>query len=250
MEEKSTRDHQKLRHLQRYFDTNTCRHHFILNYFGDPTNSTVCNTCDNCHTPPDADLRPPTEDEWTLLQKILSCIARMEGRYGRTRIAQVLTGANTKPIREAHLDRLTTYGILKDLDTKQILLLIDALQKADCVQPTPNEYPTLEITSLGQNVMQRNADITLNWPDYKKPNTTTSSTPIDDYDPDLYNTLKTWRNQTAIKQELPAYLILNNRALQSFATIKPTTLDQLQTVHGLGPAKIARYGQELLDLFN
>ena len=88
---KRERDLGKLRRIIEYADHRTCRHHFILNYFGDTEASERCTVCDNCLAHTSTAIRQATEEETVAIQKALSCVARVNGRFGRARIAQTLT---------------------------------------------------------------------------------------------------------------------------------------------------------------
>jgi ribonuclease D len=59
--------------------------------------------------------------------------------------------------------------------------------------------------------------------------------------------LKEWRRQLAEREQIPAYLICQDKTLEHLVIARPGTVEELANIFGLGPAKIARYGAELLD---
>ncbi|MDE0207248.1 MAG: helicase-related protein, partial [Candidatus Tectomicrobia bacterium] len=110
----------KIRRMVGYANARQCRRQKILGYFGEAWDKGNCGACDHClnetaasHSQ-DQPVRDLTEGEWLNIQKILSCVARMQGRYGRNRVVQVLQGSRARDIRGTHLPQLSTYGILKD----------------------------------------------------------------------------------------------------------------------------------------
>lgn len=61
------------------------------------------------------------------------------------------------------------------------------------------------------------------------------------------NDLKRWRLAKANEGHVPAYMICPDRTLEHLAMERPTTLEALNSIHGLGASKIARYGEEILE---
>ena len=99
-------------------------------------------------------LRPLSVDETLRVRKILACATRMKGRFGKTVLAATLRGSAAKNVMQAHLNELSTYGLLKDMRQDDILIYIDASGPARCLRVSPGEYPTVSITELGERVMR------------------------------------------------------------------------------------------------
>ena len=150
MQYKRQLDEAKLQTMLRYASNRSCRHAFILKYFGDKEYTSNCGGyCDHCN--PEiheaaGSRRKPNENEWIVLQKVLSCIARMQGRFGIKRVIQVLQGSHAKEVLDRKLDNLTTYGILKGTPEAELRAIIDALIAERAAIITEGEYPTLAIT--------------------------------------------------------------------------------------------------------
>jgi ATP-dependent DNA helicase RecQ len=60
--------------------------------------------------------------------------------------------------------------------------------------------------------------------------------------------LREWRRQEAARRSVPAYVVLHDRTLAALAAYRPSTLEALSTIPGIGPAKLAAYGKDLLSL--
>jgi ATP-dependent DNA helicase RecQ len=98
--------------------------------------------------------RALSDDEHLVARKILSCIARMEGKFGKGMVASVLRGAKAKNVIANEFDRLSTYGLLKEHSQDDLTRFINALIVAGCVKQTGGAYPTVNLTTLGGAVMR------------------------------------------------------------------------------------------------
>lgn len=250
---KRERDLDKLGRVIAYADHHGCRHRFILGYFGDAEAGDQCSVCDNCLTHTGIP-RLPTEDETVMIQKTLSCVARVAGRYGRARIVQTLVGSRSKEVLDAGLDRLSTYGLLKDVGTDYVWSLLNQLIKTGCVAVSNGQYPTLALTELGGDVMRRTRSVPLILPPLPakkvpaaaKTRREKAPTVEAPYDEKLFEALRAWRRAKAETGNMPAYLIYPDATLKELARERPETHDQLLTIRGIGPAKARRFGAETL----
>jgi ATP-dependent DNA helicase RecQ len=180
--------------------TEYCYRAAILDYFGDRHHARQCGTCGNCtphsaartplagaemlsdvlgaRAPSPARTRirnrqvgtassgptPPralTDDENLRVRKILACASRLKARFGKNMLAATLRGSAAKNVLHAHLNELSTYGLLKDMRQDDILLFIEALCDARCLRVSPGEYPTISITELGERVMREQERVEL-----------------------------------------------------------------------------------------
>ncbi|MFN2499958.1 MAG: RecQ family ATP-dependent DNA helicase [Pyrinomonadaceae bacterium] len=195
VERRAALERRKLREIIEFCYTEYCYRAHILNYFGDRHHPRQCGTCGNCssHTTSrtpltSADMssdtgsrglngkdggatsgravpRALTDDELLRVRKILACASRMKGRFGKNMLAGTLRGSAAKNVMQAHLNELSTYGLLKDMPQDDILIYIDALYAAGCLRVSPGEYPTVSITESGERVMREQERIELALPD-------------------------------------------------------------------------------------
>jgi ATP-dependent DNA helicase RecQ len=183
-------ERRKLREMIEFCYTEYCYRAHILDYFGDPHHATQCGMCGNCmphassrtHIANEdrprksgdtrgAQLMPAvitprtlSADELLRVRKILACAKRMKGRFGKRMLAATLRGSAAKNVMQAHLNELSTYGLLKDMLQDDILLYIDLLSNARCLRVSTGEYPTISITELGERVMREQEGIELALP--------------------------------------------------------------------------------------
>ncbi|HST20114.1 MAG TPA: RecQ family ATP-dependent DNA helicase [Blastocatellia bacterium] len=114
--------------------------------------------------------RPINEAESIVVKKILSCIARIEkdfgkNKFGKGTVAAVLRGSTSKQVRDSQLDKLSTYGLLRDMVQDEITAYIKALIQAGCIAVQQGMYPTVSLTDFGRDVMTSRAEVTLELPD-------------------------------------------------------------------------------------
>jgi len=72
--------------------------------------------------------------------------------------------------------------------------------------------------------------------------------PKPEIDDTLFEALKLWRLERAREQKVPAYVIFPNRTLEEIATYAPTTLEDVETIKGIGPRKLDKYGTSVVEL--
>ena len=184
-------ERRKLREIIEFCYTEYCYRAHILDYFGDRHHARQCGTCGNCspHSParvplsseevlsdarapgrnrrkgstasPTVSPRALTDEESLRVRKILACAARMKGRFGKGVLAASLRGSAAKNVMQAHLNELSTYGLLKDMRQEDILLYIEALLSGGCLRVSAGTYPTVSITELGERVMREQEKVEL-----------------------------------------------------------------------------------------
>jgi len=167
--EKHARDNEKLQTLLRFVDHPACRHAYLLDYFGEAAHGDVrpptCHACDNCAPHSGGPRVSPDETQWVILQKLLSCVARMKGGYGAHRIAQVLRGEADATIQAKGLDQLSTFGLLPKIPENKIRALLDALAAEGCVTRSNDQYKMFSITQRGIDVARNTPDdFLIAWP--------------------------------------------------------------------------------------
>ncbi|MEW6212503.1 MAG: ATP-dependent DNA helicase RecQ [Acidobacteriota bacterium] len=101
------------------------------------------------------------ESETVVVKKILSCVARMNDRFGKGTVALVLAGSTSRQVKENNLDRLSTYGLLKNMTRDEITSYIKALIDAGCIKVSSGAYPTVSLTQFGRDVMTGRAEAKL-----------------------------------------------------------------------------------------
>ena len=152
-------EHDKLDSVIRLATTRRCRQLEILEYFGDPDRKR-CGICDNCANT--KDLGPVSDKSFGspdaclyAVQVAISGAARTHGRFGKTLVAQMLTGSTAKKIKQLGLDRIPTHGLLKSLRQVDVVDLLDFLLARGYLSQveTTKFRPTMQVTESGRQVM-------------------------------------------------------------------------------------------------
>jgi ATP-dependent DNA helicase RecQ len=252
MEKKDARDREKLRAMVEMCYARTCRQQWILNYFGE-ADAETCGNCDVCRERSAGDFRKPTAEEKLLVQKALAGVARMsqrnssgwEGRYGRGRIIQMLSGSKSQEILNNRLDQLTTYGILSDKSTGYLNALFRSMAEEGLVITQTGEYPLMTISDKGDSVMKGELEYELRWPDeVAKP----LGLQEKDFDPQLFTMLKDLRFKISKQAGVPPYVVFSNKVLESLTKYMPTSAEQALEIPGIGEGKAASYLPAFLEL--
>jgi len=254
IEEKDRRDREKLKAMVEMCYSRVCRQKWILNYFGEE-DAGVCGSCDVCREEGAGDARPPTGEEDLIVKKALSGVARMsrrtkdgwEARFGRGRIVQMLAGSKSQEIITARLDQLTTYGILREKGAGYLNSLMRSLADAGLVQTIAGEFPLMTLTPLGDKVMRGEASFMLVWPD---PEAGRKEVALKDHghDGQLYSMLRDIRMKMAKREDVPPYVIFNNKTLEALARYQPVNTEEALHIPGIGAAKVQRYAEPFLDI--
>jgi ATP-dependent DNA helicase RecQ len=231
----------KLSGMYSYCTGGVCRHKAILRYFGQDINKDNCQACDMCLGELDC-----IDDSLVTAQKILSCIARLDQRFGGGYTALVLTGSEDKRIIENGHDKLSTYGLLSDYSKHIVHDWIEQLTGQDCLEKN-GEYNVLNITEKGWCVLKGKETPRLLKP-VERP-VKASKTVIDSWegvDKGLFEALRKLRSTIASKKKMPAYVVFGDAALRDMARRRPSTLGGFLEVKGVGEAKCEQYGKVVL----
>ena len=244
--------------LMRYAEAGSCRHDFILRYFGDDAELLGgCGHCDVCERLGETleDDGPMSEADVVVVRKALAGVARARGRVGMKAVAEMLAGKANVKIRRWGLDRLTTFGLFKEEGLDWTVLLLRRLITAGLATIDSSEYPLLTITRRGAEVMKANVAPRLLLPEVLKgPRKAPKSKggvaemPLGAGDEEVYEALRERRKALADEKGVPAYVVCTDRTLRGIAIAKPTNSNSLLQVHGMGPARVESWGEALLEV--
>ncbi len=232
----------KLDALLTYCETATCRREVLLGYFGETT-AGPCGNCDVC-------LQPPVVRDMTReAQMALSAAIRTGGRYGGAYLVDILLGKENDKNRRHRT--LPTFGIGKDHDAKVWRSVLRQLVSLGYLTAGP--YQGLMVTANAKHVLRGE------WPLLLREDTLTprvskrtrekakgaSLTPEDRA---LFLTLRAWRAERATQLNVPPYTIFGDATLKAIAEQKPTTLQAVGKISGIGERRLAEYGTAVLNV--
>jgi ATP-dependent DNA helicase RecQ len=230
-------------------ETVECRRRQVLDYFGQ--SGGPCGNCDTCLNPPER------WDATIAAQMLLSTVFRLREerrqRFGAGQSIDILLGRTTDKVRQHRHDELTVFGIGTDLRETQWRAVVRQLL-AQGLLAVEGEHGTLALTEASSEVLGRRRQVLMRRDPEParsgpKPARSRDSTPVDlpaEALP-LFERLRVWRAATAKEQGVPAYVIFHDATLRQIAIQAPTALAELAGISGIGEAKLARYGQPVLD---
>ena len=244
-EERKQLERRKLDQLLGYCESMQCRRQVLLAGFGE-TYPAACGNCDNC-------LQPAASWDATLAaQKALSCVYRTGQRFGVVHLIDVLRGSESERIQQFGHDKLSTYGIGKDLDAKSWRSVFRQLVATGLLEVDSEAYGGLRLTDSSRAVLTGKQSVVLRKEAESKktrerdrgPRTGVSVQP---QDLSLFGALRDLRAQLAREQNVPAYVIFHDSTLRNIAELRPESLGDLAKVGGIGGAKLERYGPQVLE---
>jgi ATP-dependent DNA helicase RecQ len=235
-------------------ETIECRRGQLLGYFGEKAGA--CGNCDTCLTPPQA------WDGTVAAQKLLSAVWRLKRernqKFGAGQVIDILLGKNTPKVSQFGHDSLSVFGKGTELSDTQWRAVVRQLLSQDLLA-VEGDYGTLVLTNASSEVLYQGRQVRLRHDPARqaraarpKPSRGDSPAPADlsSADAAVFEQLRAWRAAAAKEQGVPAYVIFHDATLRQIAALAPSTLVQLATVSGVGETKLARYGQQILDVLN
>jgi len=229
----------KLGDMSAYASGVTCRHQALLAYFGQKLGADNCKACDVCFG--DLEL---ADDALVLSQKILSCVFRLDQRYGADYTANVLVGSKEQRLLEAKHDRLTTYALMSGYTKKLVRDWIEQLVGQGFLQKG-GDYNVLTITERGWRAI-RGDEIPRLLKPAASPRKRIAEDSWDGVDRGLFDTLRVLRRKIATHRQVPAYIVFGDASLRDMARRRPSTVDNFLEVSGVGQAKARQYGEEFV----
>ena len=225
-------EYKRLQSMVDYCHTPQCLRAFILHYFGEIDVNETCDNCSNCK------IEGEFVDITIEAQKILSCVYRVHERFGVKIVAEILKGSKSIHMKQFNFERLSTYGLMKDLTIKQISDLILRLTAMQYLTITESKYPVLKLNALSWQVLRGQKKVwqkvvTINKAEAKG---------------DLFEKLRLVRRELAIKAKLPPYMIFSDATLIEMAQKMPVTLEDMSHIRGIGEFKLNKYGSEFLNV--
>jgi len=224
-----------------YCTGGVCRHKAILRYFGQDLDKTSCEACDVC-----LGELGHIDNALVTAQKILSCILRLDERFGASYTASVLTGSREKRIIENGHDALSTYGLLSDHSKDTVHNWIDQLVGQDYIQKA-GEYNVLTVMPKGRQVLSGQETPRLLKPAGKPAKVSKVATDSwEGVDQGLFEALRKLRRTLAAKRGVPAFVVFGDAALRDMARRRPTTQADFLKVKGVAETKSKQFGQIVL----
>jgi ATP-dependent DNA helicase RecQ len=239
---------QHLDHMDRYARGAVCRHKSLVQYFGQNYEPPSCHACDLCLS--ETENVPGAQ---ATAQKILSCVARVRESFGINHVVGVLRGENTENIRKRGHDQLSTFGLLRDHGKVDVRDWVYQLLGQNVLLQVGDEYPLLKLNDASWEVMKGKRPVRLvrmarHAPDEPRAKTQAETTSWEGVDRELFDALRGLRKQVADERQVPPYIVFTDATLRELARVRPSTLDRMRLISGIGDAKLREFGDRFLQL--
>ena len=240
-----------MRSMERYAAAVGCRHRHLSEYFGDRSIDAVrCGACDFC-----LDELETAASPVLLARQILSCVARVGQRFGAAHVVSVLRGhASDQVVARGH-EQLSTFGLLPNASIAELRGYIEQLTAEGLLQQVGAEYPVLALTADGVALLKdagSRPDLTLARQraapkGTARPQSRVEAESWQDVDRDLFERLRAVRLEIARARNVPPYVIFHDATLREMARLRPSSIDELLTVKGVGARKADDLGETFLN---
>lgn len=223
-------------------ETAECRRVRLLGYFGEA--AAPCGNCDTC-------LDPPATFEGTLAaQQLLSCVYRTGQRFGAMHLIDVLRGEATAKVTQRAHDKLSTFGIGAERSGREWRAIVRQCIALGLLQVDHDAYGALRLTAGSRPVLKGERSVALRaWREPKRSTRTKSSQGILSGEAQtLFERLRDWRIEAARRHGVPAYVIFHDATLREIARARPSSLDALRGISGVGAKKLDAYGADIVGL--
>ncbi len=235
-------ERQRLDSLAGLVETAECRRAVLLRHFGE-TPAPSCGNCDNCLEP--AGVIDVTE----LARKLLSTVYRTGQSYGLGHLEKVLTGTSDDRVLQRGHDQLSVFGILTADEQPLLKPLARALQARGSLLPT--EHGGLSLGGDAREILKGEASVLIVVPPKRekkrrgKGAADGGANPVGD---PLFDALRALRRDLAQEAGVPPYVVFHDATLREMAAARPSSLEELGEIGGVGTRKLEAYGEAFLNV--
>jgi ATP-dependent DNA helicase RecQ len=235
----------KLDAMLGFCEAAACRRQHVLSYFDE--DSPPCGHCDNCLSP------PVTFDATVAVQKLLSCIYRVGQRCAANHVVDVLLGRSNQHVLALGHDKLSTFGIGRELNQRAWRSVIRQLVARKVLLVDIARGQSLILTDQCRDLLKGREPLFLrplaeSAKGDQRRQATSERWLRTEREERLWQMLRRWRKQVADEHNVPAYAVFSDRTLRQLVEDKPCNQQMLASIYGLGKLKLARYGDDLLAL--
>ncbi|OED40802.1 ATP-dependent DNA helicase RecQ [Endozoicomonas sp. (ex Bugula neritina AB1)] len=236
-------EQQKLEAMLALCEVTGCRRKVLLNYFDEPLDE-PCDHCDLCLEPAE------TWDGTEAARKALSCIYRSGQNFGVSHLVDVLLGKKNDKITRFGHERLSTYGIGTELNQAGWRSVFRQLVARGYINVDFEGYGVLKLDNRCKRLLKGDEDIKLRKDRYEKATQykEVGRLVVQEHDKKLWEQLRTLRRELAEEQDVPAYVIVNDKTLMEIVRYRPVTTGAFSEINGIGQYKVEKYGDAFISL--
>ncbi len=229
-------ERERLNALAAFVEAPGCRRAILLRHFGDDPPAS-CGNCDNCLSP------PSTLDASEVARKLLSAAFRTEMRFGIAHLAEVLAGNDSEKVRGFGHHKLSVFGIASADELALVRPVARALIARDALRA--DAYGGLSFGPGARPILKGEEPLVIAVPPPRK-RASRRRLAEGPSDP-LFEALRERRRAIAAEAGVPPYVVFHDSTLRGIVAARPASLGELAQIQGVGEAKLARYGEAMLD---
>jgi ATP-dependent DNA helicase RecQ len=223
-------------------ETAECRRVRLLGYFGEAAGP--CGNCDTCLDP------PAIFDGSVAAQQLLSCVYRTGQRFGALHLIDVLRGEATPKVAQRAHDKLSVFGIGRERNAREWRAIVRQCISLGLLEIDHDAYGALRLAGESRAVLKGERSVALRaWREPRRSaRVKPSREPLSGPAHELFERLRAWRVEAARRHGVPAYVIFHDATLREIARMRPSSLDTLRGISGIGARKLEAYGEEIVGL--
>ncbi|MCB5228114.1 DNA helicase RecQ [Alishewanella sp. 16-MA] len=230
---------QRFQSMAAFAEAQTCRRLVLLNYFGEARQQ-PCGNCDIC-------LNPPQQFDGTqTAQQALSCVYRVGQNYGLHHVIEVLRGSQNHKIQELGHDKLSTWGLGKQLSHDYWLSIFRQLIHFGLLQQDITQHSVLRLLPAARPVLRGEHPLQLAVPRLQASSKTPAKLGQQKHDKVLFARLRTLRKAIAERDDVPPFVVFSDATLIDMCHKLPTDNAAMLAVSGVGFTKLSRYGKDFM----
>ena len=254
--EQSTRDAKQqevefrlLHAMVRYCEGNHCLRHYILSYFGEHPSWEHCDKCGNC------DQETVEEDMTEQVRSICLCVDELKGRFGLTMVADILKGSQNAKIRRYGFEGNAVFGMLGNFSLSEVRDMVRQCIDDGYLEQSDGKYPVVSLTAAGREAMgghkrivqQKRVVEEIPAAIPKRRQKRSAGTFDEEALRPLFDTLRAVRRDLAKDENIPPFVIFSDATLWDMASLKPSSLDAMGDIKGVGSFKLHKYGRSFVS---
>jgi len=165
-------------------------------------------------------------------------------------VIDVLRGEGTDKVAQREHDKLSTFGIGRERSSREWRAIVRQCIAHGLLEVDHDAYGALRLAGDSRAVLKSERSVALRaWREPKRTARVrgaveTLSGPA----LELFERLRAWRVEAARRHGVPAYVIFHDATLRDIARLRPSSLDVLRGISGIGAKKLEAYGAEIVDL--
>ena len=229
-----------------YAESSMCRRKSLLHYFGEEYTEASCGACDNCCNP-----KPKIEAK-EHLQLALETLQAIGDKFKIDHLVSVLMGKVTAMIKSYGHNNLELFGAGQEKDARFWNAVVRQGLIMGLIDKNIENYGLISVNDKGLKYINKptSVSITLDH-DYDSEDEEDMAGPMKGggaADEELFAMLKDLRRKVAKQAGLAPYVIFQDPSLEDMSIQYPITMEEMQTISGVGVGKAQKYGAEFIEL--